>query len=68
MEEFVAAYSNDEDGSAKVDLALDYIKLNDPLTLRPMTAIAKGQAAVLSGAIKIGKTRLIDNLLVNIQL
>jgi pantoate--beta-alanine ligase len=51
-----------------VKVELDYIKINDPLTLRPMTEIGRGQAAVLSGAVKIGSTRLIDNLLFNVEL
>ena len=54
--------------SEKVDIELDYIKVNDPITLRPMEAVRPGQPAVLSGAIRIGKTRLIDNFLVNITL
>lgn len=52
----------------KVDITLDYFKCNDPLTLQPLEAIHNGQAAVLSGAIKVGRTRLIDNLLINIAI
>lgn len=52
----------------KVEIELDYIKVNDPMTLSPLSRIKNGQAAVLSGAVKIGKTRLIDNFLVNIVL
>ena len=54
--------------SKKVDIELDYIKVNDPITLRPMEAVRPGQPAVLSGAVRIGRTRLIDNFLVNITL
>lgn len=51
-----------------VHIQLDYIKLNDPVTLKEMDEVKKDQPAVLSGAVKIGKTRLIDNLLINIDL
>lgn len=51
-----------------VHIQLDYFKLNDPETLREMDEVSQGQPAVLSGAVKIGKTRLIDNLLINIEL
>lgn len=51
-----------------VHIQLDYIKLNDPTTLKEIDEVKQGQAAVLSGAVKIGKTRLIDNLLINIEM
>jgi len=64
MSDFVATLSDQV--TEKVDIELDYFKLNDPMTLQPLASLQKGQAAVLSGAIKVGKTRLIDNLLINI--
>ena len=54
--------------SESVDIELDYIKVNDPTSLSELSEVRKGQAAVLSGAVRIGKTRLIDNFLVNIVL
>ncbi len=40
---------------------LDYVALADPDTLSPLTAPAA--AALLSLAVKIGRTRLIDNVI-----
>ena len=40
---------------------IDYVELSDPLTLEPLSEI-KGRALV-SLAVFIGKTRLIDNLM-----
>lgn len=54
--------------ASKVDIQLDYIKLNDPVTLKPIAELKRAQPAVISGAVKIGRTRLIDNLLVQLEL
>ena len=42
---------------------IDYISVVDPLTLAPMKRIHR--PAVLAAAIHIGKTRLIDNVLIS---
>jgi pantoate--beta-alanine ligase len=42
--------------------ALDYIAVNDATTLAPLAQL-NDQAAVISLAVRFGKTRLIDNLL-----
>jgi pantoate--beta-alanine ligase len=68
MSSFLDMLASTPDPPEKVDIVLDYIKVNDPLTLVPMNAIRKGEAAVISGAVRIGNTRLIDNVLVNIEL
>jgi pantoate--beta-alanine ligase len=44
---------------------MEYLAVCDPLTLEPLTRI--GKQAVLLGAIRIGRTRLIDNLLVSLS-
>lgn len=64
--EFLTSEQAPAEGTVTIDL--DYIKINDPVTLSPLQEVRQGQAAVLSGAVKIGKTRLIDNFLVNIVL
>ncbi|KAI9319607.1 Pantoate-beta-alanine ligase [Dichotomocladium elegans] len=49
------------------DLKLDYISINSPDDLSDITGdISNG--CVMSGAIFVGKTRLIDNLLVDVQI
>jgi pantothenate synthetase len=40
---------------------VDYLALVDPATLLPVTRVDRGGAFLL-GAIRIGKTRIIDNL------
>jgi pantoate--beta-alanine ligase len=64
--DFVAAMQ--APSAHQVDIELDYIKINNPMSLSPLAEVGKGQPAVLSGAVRIGKTRLIDNFLVNIVL
>jgi pantoate--beta-alanine ligase len=39
----------------------DYVSIADPATLEELAAIAPGQGALASLAVRIGKTRLIDN-------
>ena len=42
---------------------VDYIAVVDPMTLEPMTAIRR--PALLAAAVRIGKTRLIDNIVIS---
>jgi pantoate--beta-alanine ligase len=44
----------------------DYVSVADPDTLDELTAIAPGQDALASLAVRIGKTRLIDNVLLGV--
>ncbi|KIJ49635.1 hypothetical protein M422DRAFT_160818 [Sphaerobolus stellatus SS14] len=48
--------------AAQVELKLDYVEVNDPETFG-IVADSKGKPAILSGAIWVGRTRLIDNIL-----
>ncbi|RIA93299.1 Pantoate-beta-alanine ligase [Glomus cerebriforme] len=50
------------------ELRLDYLSLADPSTLEELQEIEEGKGAILSGALYVGKTRLIDNLLFNCTL
>ncbi|KEP48681.1 pantoate-beta-alanine ligase [Rhizoctonia solani 123E] len=59
-----------EANAGKVDMKLDYIEMNDPHTFEPLgeqvkggSAAGKGPGVILSGALWVGKTRLIDNVL-----
>jgi len=52
----------DEARLADVELKLDYVELNDPETFE-VVADPKGKPAILSGALWVGGTRLIDNIL-----
>ncbi|KAF9351727.1 pantothenate synthase [Mortierella sp. AD094] len=47
------------------DVRLDYLSLVDVETLSELTTLDKSQAAILSGAVYVGTTRLIDNVLIN---
>ncbi len=42
-------------------LSVDYVALVDPETMRPIDRVAPG--AALTAAVRVGKTRLIDNVL-----
>jgi pantoate--beta-alanine ligase len=44
-------------------ITIDYLVVCDPITLEPLSTVT--QKAVLLGAVRIGATRLIDNLLVS---
>lgn len=44
-------------------IAIDYLAVCDPITLEPLSMVTR--KAVLLGAVRIGATRLIDNLLVS---
>lgn len=45
-------------------LKIDYLNLFDLQTLQPVERLSKGQQAVIAGAVWLGKTRLIDNILI----
>ncbi|KAG0315873.1 pantothenate synthase [Dissophora globulifera] len=47
------------------EVKLDYLSLVDVETLTELQVLGKGQAAILSGAVYVGGTRLIDNMLIN---
>lgn len=50
------------------ELKLDYLSLADPTTLEELQEIKEGKGAILSGALYVGTTRIIDNLLFNCTL
>jgi pantothenate synthetase len=45
------------------DLAIDYVEIADPETLAPVAVVAPG--SVMLVAVRLGRTRLIDNLLIS---
>jgi pantoate--beta-alanine ligase len=47
----------------KAGLKIDYIGLYDAKTLQPITSVKGNAKCVVAGAVYVGKTRLIDNLL-----
>ncbi|KAL5637438.1 hypothetical protein ACGC1H_004010 [Rhizoctonia solani] len=56
--------------AGKVEMKLDYIEMNNPHTFKPLgeevkseSVVDKGPGVILSGALWVGKTRLIDNVL-----
>ncbi|KAF8986448.1 pantothenate synthase [Entomortierella lignicola] len=49
------------------DVRLDYLSLVDVETLTELNTLGKSQAAILSGAVYVGTTRLIDNILINTE-
>ncbi len=53
-----------EDGS-NVSASIDYIEIVDHLTLRPVKNI--GNAVLIAVAVRIGSTRLIDNVIVDLN-
>lgn len=48
-----------------VFMRLDYIALNNVDTLEPLESVQRGQPCIISGALFVGKTRLIDNFVLN---
>ncbi|SCV73237.1 BQ2448_7162 [Microbotryum intermedium] len=55
----------------EVTLSPIYVKLNDPLELTDLKddyVVPRGQGAILSGAVMLGRTRLIDNLVLEFEL
>lgn len=55
-----------------VEIKLLYVLLNDPVDLGDLELgegrVERGRGAVLSGAVMLGKTRLIDNLVFDFEL
>ncbi|KAH9832619.1 Pantoate-beta-alanine ligase [Rhodofomes roseus] len=70
-----AEKANASGGDDKIDIRLDYIELNDPETFDVLPEEAsraqwesegsegKGRPVILSGAMWVGRTRLIDNII-----
>jgi pantoate--beta-alanine ligase len=55
--------------SRGIEMKLDYIEMNDPDSFEVLDGQSQGQSAggepvILSGAVWVGKTRLIDNIVV----
>lgn len=52
------------DSGSEVELRLDYFEVFDRNTFEPLRGkVEVGKEAVVAGAVWVGKTRLIDNLL-----
>ena len=51
--------------SKESQVTLDYLSIADPNTLQELQVIQKN--AILSGAIRVGKTRIIDNILLGMS-
>jgi pantoate--beta-alanine ligase len=49
--------------SSEKNLIIEYLSISDPVTLAEVDRVSGG--AIFSGAIKVGKTRIIDNLLLD---
>jgi pantoate--beta-alanine ligase len=47
-----------------VEMRFDYIEVFDKITFEPIRGELGGREAVVAGAVWVGKTRLIDNLLI----
>ncbi|KAG9293575.1 hypothetical protein G9A89_005578 [Geosiphon pyriformis] len=50
------------------EIKLDYLSLVNPNSLEEVEIVEVGRGFILSGAVWVGKTRLIDNLLINYSL
>jgi pantoate--beta-alanine ligase len=50
--------------SAQPSAVIDYVSLADPDTLQETSVIASGETVLVSLAVRIGATRLIDNSLI----
>lgn len=50
--------------SSNVSIKYDYIEVFDKVTFEPIRGELRGREAVVAGATWVGKTRLIDNLLI----
>ncbi|KZS94672.1 Pantoate-beta-alanine ligase [Sistotremastrum niveocremeum HHB9708] len=60
------AYLKERSSAAEADGVLikpDYIHMNDPDTFDDVQTYEEGKAVILSGAMWVGKTRLIDNII-----
>jgi pantoate--beta-alanine ligase len=49
-------------------IALEYVSAADPITLTELEAATRAGSAVVSLAARVGKARLIDNVLLGIEL
>lgn len=49
--------------AGEVDLRIDYFEVFDKQTFEPVRGLVGGREVVVAGAVWVGKTRLIDNLL-----
>ncbi len=47
-------------------LKIDYLNLYDKKTLQPVTALIKNNEYIIAGAVYLGETRLIDNILIEL--
>lgn len=47
-------------------LRIDYLDLFDKKTLQPVSALTKGNEYIIAGAVYLGETRLIDNILIEL--
>jgi pantoate--beta-alanine ligase len=56
--------STEASSSSNVSIKYDYIEVFDKVTFEPIRGELRGREAVVAGAIWVGKTRLIDNLLI----
>ncbi|GAA5826100.1 hypothetical protein JCM3770_003828 [Rhodotorula araucariae] len=64
-----ATASSTGGGGARVRVELLYFALNDPDELHDLVGtVPQGKGAILSGAVMLGKTRLIDNLVFDYEL
>jgi pantoate--beta-alanine ligase len=50
------------------ELKSDYLSITDPTTLEELQEIEEAKGAIISGALFVGTTRIIDNLLFNCTL
>ena len=50
--------------TVKSSAKVDYISIADPITLQEKSMIASGETVLISLAVRIGATRLIDNILI----
>jgi pantoate--beta-alanine ligase len=53
--------------ASHIDLRLDYLEMNDPETFEVVAGYSGGNLAIFSGALWVGRTRLIDNILLGDQ-
>lgn len=66
-EEVLGAARRVVEEGANDRVRLDFYALNDPHTLEPLKRVEPGKGAILSGAMWVAKTRLIDNLLLDVR-
>lgn len=56
--------SDKASGESGITIKFDYIEVFDKVTFEPIRGELNGREAVVAGAMWLGKTRLIDNLLI----